>query len=101
MENNNNNESHKLLLGVIVGGAVGAAALYLMHAQQHRKPTVVQKIGKTITEIGEALESGTPSHSKLVKDMEKKFPTTSDVISTFADWANTGVNLWKKLKQRM
>lgn len=98
---NNNNESNKLLLKVILGGAVGAAALYLLYASQHRQPSAVQKIGKTIAEIGEALESGTPSHSRFVKNMEKKFPTTTDVISTFADWADTGLNLWKKLKERI
>lgn len=99
---NHNDESKKVILGLVIGSVLGASALYFLKAARNRPTPVLQKIGKTISEVGEMIE-----HSKLGESVtsalhsaEKHTPKPSELVESFMDWASTGMNLWKKLQRR-
>ncbi len=95
-----NDDSKKLLLGLIIGGIIGAGALYCIQAGRNRKTPVLQKIGKTISDVGEMLENcNLDSASDVMESIEKKMPSSADVISNLTDWVSTGMHLWKKFKK--
>ncbi len=90
-------DSKKLIVSLLIGGALGAGALYCVHAAQNRKTPVLKKIGKTISDVGEMLENcDLSSYSDALEGIEKKIPKASDVISSVTDWVGTGLNLWKQ-----
>lgn len=96
MSNDNYNPT-KIVMGIILGGAVGATALYLLRNTERKTP-IMQKIGKTMTEVGEMLEKGELT-DKMVHAVEKNTPSATEMISTVADWVDTGLNLWKRFKK--
>ncbi len=94
------NESNKVMLGLLIGGVVGASALYLLHAAQNRKTPVLKKIGKTIADVGEMIEScDFGSCGGVMDTIEKNIPKGSDVLDNVVDWVDSGMNLWKKFKK--
>ena len=101
MKNENNNESKKMVLGLVIVGLVGAGVVYCMHNAKSRKTPVLQKIGKTISEVGEMLEHSNLSSaaSDTLESLERKLPDKGEVISNLADWVSTGLTLWKHFKK--
>ncbi len=95
----NNNDSKKIVVGVVVGAAIGAGVLYMIHAARHHKTPLLHKIGKTICEVGEALENcEIESFSDITEEVQKALPKKSDVMSGVFDWISSGVSLLKKFK---
>lgn len=92
---NEHDEAKKLILGLLIG-AVGAGTLYCLHAAQNRKTPVLQKIGKTISDIGEVIESCKETGTDAVHSIEKR---GSNIASGVMDWVDSGLKLWKNLKQ--
>ena len=97
---NKHDELKKLLLILLLGGAVGAGILYYMRSAQNQPVPMIKKIGRTVSEIGEALSScdlNTPQN--VMKSVQDKVPSTLDVISNVTDWVDTGLTLWKKFNK--
>ncbi len=94
------NESTKLFLGLLIGGIAGAGLLYCLHAAQNRKTPILQKIGKTVSNVGEMLENCDIScDSDIFKSIEKNMPKGGTVIQNIIDWADAGLTLWKQFKK--
>jgi hypothetical protein len=97
---NKNDESRKLLLTLLVGGVVGAGVVYYVHNAQNRPVPFMKKIGKTISEIGDALGGcNLNSAQDVMKNIQEKAPSALDVVSNVTDWVDTGLTLWKKFKK--
>jgi hypothetical protein len=97
---NEHDESSKWILGLLIGGVVGAGALYCVHAAQNRKTPVLKKIGKTIVDVGEMLEScDLNSGTDVLEGIEKKLPKGAEIVNNITDWVDTGLTLWKKFKK--
>lgn len=89
--------SKKVMLSLLIGGALGAGALYCVHAAQNRRTPVLKKIGKTISNVGDMLENcDLSSYSDVLENIEKKLPKGSEIVSSLTDWVDTGLNLWKQ-----
>lgn len=95
---NENNDSKKLLWGLLIGGAVGAGILYYLQSSHNREIPVLKKIGKTVSEIGEMLENSN-STADVIDHIEEKIPCKAEVFNSLADWVDSGLSLWKKLKK--
>ena len=87
---NERNISKKVFLGLLLGGAV---VYCLRSAKQKRNPPILNRIGKTIVEVGEALENwdGDKGES-LIERIESGLPTMTD-------WLDCGLSIWKKIKK--
>ena len=97
---NKQDESKKLLLSLLVGGAIGAGVVYCVQSAQNRHEPLVKKIGKTIADIGGALENSNFNNAAgIMKMIGQKVPSSQDVFSNAVDWVNTGLALWKKFKK--
>lgn len=98
MQNKNDN-SQKIVLGLLMGAIVGAGALYCINASRHRRTPILQKIGRTMSEVGEMLEnSEIESFSDVAHEIQESFPQGKDVISSLLNWLSSGMSLWKKIK---
>ncbi len=96
----NNDDTKKIVTGLIIGSVVGATIMYAMHASRSKHPPVVQKIGKTLSEVGEMLEQCDFSGcSKFAHECEKNLPSERDVMDNILNWVETGMSLWKKFKK--
>jgi hypothetical protein len=85
---------------LIIGGIVGAGALYCIQATQNRKTPVLKKIGRTISDVGEMLEScDFDSGADVMECIEDKIPKGKDILNNLTDWVDTGMTLWKKFKK--
>lgn len=94
------NKSTKLILGLLIGGIAGAGVLYCIHAAQNRKTPILQKIGKTVANVGEMLENcDISSDSDVLQSIEKNIPNGGTVIHSIIDWVDAGLTLWKQFKK--
>lgn len=93
------NKSKKLVLGLLIGGVAGAGVLYCIHAAQNRKMPILQKIGKTVSHVGDMLEKcDISSGSNVLESLEKNIPNGQTVIHSIIDWIDAGLALWKQFK---
>lgn len=97
---NENDDTKKLLWGLLIGGAVGAGMLYYLQSAHERKTPILKKIGKTVSEIGEAIEnSNLSSTSDVIDKIGEKIPNKAEVLSGLAEWVDSGLSLWKQFKK--
>lgn len=97
--NTQNQETRKIITGLLIG-AVGAGALYCMCAASQRKTPVLQKIGRSIANVGEMIEHcDLSSVTNVAESMEKKLPQGADMLNSLSDWVSTGLSLWKKFSK--
>ena len=95
-------ESKKILVGALIGAALGIAAYSLIKGMSNHDKEQGSgfNIGKTISQMGEILACF--NHDKplpIFKDVEKKIVKEENNISDILEWAVTGVQLWKKIKE--
>lgn len=97
---NEHDESKKLILGLLIGGVIGAGALYCIQASRCRKTPFLQKVGKTISEVGEMLENCDLSSTADVKEtIERNLPKGPEIVNNLTEWVDTGISLWKKFNK--
>jgi len=93
-------EANKWILGLLIGGVVSAGVLYYIQAEQNRRTPVLKKIGRTVADVGEMLENcDLCSKGHVMEDIEKKIPRGMEVMTTIANWVDTGLALWKNFKK--
>lgn len=97
--NTQHEETKKIIKGLLIG-AVGAGALYCMCAAKQKKTPVLQKIGRSIANVGEMIEHcDLHSVTDVAESMEKKLPKGADMLNSLGDWVSTGLSLWKKFSK--
>lgn len=96
MENNNSN---KVVLGILLGSALGAAAICVAKAAQHRKPPLIKRVGKTIADVGEMLETCEFPGCAAMEKAEKSLPNGSKVVDGIIDFLDMGMKIWKQFKR--
>jgi len=88
---NENNNSKKMIFGLILGAAIGATTLYLIKSARDQKTPILNKIGKAISEVGDALEH---THIESVKDLTPDATSLSGIVN----WIANGLQMLKKMK---
>lgn len=96
---NQNNDPKKIMLGLLLGVAVGATALHFYSSShQSHQPSVLNKMGQTLREIGEMLEnSDSGSYKSAFSEAHKNTSKGSDILHNLYSWFSNGMHLWKKL----
>ncbi|MDP1836412.1 MAG: hypothetical protein Q8K75_10880 [Chlamydiales bacterium] len=83
-------ETRKIALSLLLGGIIGVGIGYCMRTHS---PPAVNKIGRTVSELGETLQSKNPR--EVMGTIEQKLPNSAAVFNSLSDWINTGIELWK------
>jgi hypothetical protein len=97
---NEHNNSKKVVIGLVVGALVGAGVLYFINAARPHKIPILQKVGKTITEVGEALTNcEIDGFSDVAEEVKKSLPHKGDIMNGILNWISNSVNLLQKLKR--
>jgi len=97
--NNTHEETKKILTGILLG-TIGAGALYYWYVQSHKKIPVMQKIGRTISDVGEMIENyHFDGVTRLAETVEKKLPDGADVLNDISQWISTARSFWKKISK--
>lgn len=96
---NPNDDTKKLVAGLLIG-AIGAGVLYYMYLEHNRKTPILKKIGRTIADVGEMIETcDLDTVNDYAERIEKKLPQGADAVETVSDWVSKGLTLWKKINK--
>jgi len=94
----NQENERKIVLGLLMGVAVGIAALHLYSSSHSQKPSILHRMGQTMCEVGELLESSQSGSCKTVLSAAQKNTSKgSDVFNNLLTWFSSGIELWKKI----
>ena len=101
MKNHPHEDTNKMIAGLLIGTIIGASTVCLLRTCTHRKPPALQRVGRTISDIGQMVSNcdlpKTASH--WMSQAGQHLPQNKNVFSTVSDWIDNGLYLWNILKK--